>query len=860
MSVVLSSGEVRERYESGLAALRREFDYSGNGVAVVSGRTALVDDVVLACYEQLIEKEIVPPNCVSIVALGGYGRGSLLPHSDVDLLFLFRDAKHESAYKDPLSQIYLDLWDLKIRASATARTVVECGSLDAENPEFTVSLLDSRFLTGDRELFDEVRNTVLPSLMRKSGTSLMKMVCESARTRHAKYANTIYHLEPQVKEGPGGLRDYNLASWLALAKSFRASGLWPPPESLFQFPLRAELNSAFDFLVSVRCFLHYRHGRDDNQLSWEAQDAAAEKGIGAPSLSIQPGQWMREYFRHARTIRGASLQLIDDAMRTPPSLLDKLRAIPRKARTGAKADAPLPAILQLQNPPSLKTALAIFQRMATEPLRLSVDAQRLLRASVSQSANALPKILWPELSPILVARFAGSALRAMRDSGYLDVLIPEFKLIDALVIRDYFHRYTVDEHSILTVDTLHGLRSSESEWAQRFAEILEELDKPELLYLALLLHDVGKGVEGDDHVISSLSIAKQVLARLNLDSQDQDTVLFLIRSHLDMSASMRRDIFDSKVIAALAAKVETPEQLKMLTLLTYADISSVNPEAMTEWKAETLWHLYASTINFLNRHVDDAIVHGTLGSDGSRKFHSFPSALAKQLEPLLEGLPQRYLKIYSSEQIVQHFELFSRLQQDDVELSLLPHRDLYELTILSPDKPGLFATIAGALSGSGMEIVKANAFSNSSGIAVDSFYFKDRFRTLDLNASEHEQLKEKIARIVRGERSPDDLISSRTGFHRPATPKVQIETKVLLENESSTHSTLLEVVAQDRPGLLYQIAKSLAQLGCNIEIALIDTEGEMALDVFYLTANGRKLSDEMRDRLHDELQKKLSAG
>src|SRR5689334_20470311 len=323
MPVVLSSGEVRERYESGLAALRREFEMSGNGVAVISGRAALVDDVTLTCYNHLVEREIVPPSCVSIVALGGYGRGSLLPHSDVDLLFLFRDHRHEEAYKDPLSRIYLDLWDLKIRASASARTVVECGKLDHENPEFTVSLLDSRFLIGDRELFDGVRNKVLPGLMRKSGASLMNVVCQSARTRHRKYANTIYHLEPQVKEGPGGLRDYNLANWLALAKSFRASGLWPAPESLFESPLRAELNSAFDFLVSVRCFLHYRNGRDDNQLSWEAQDAAAEKGIGAPSPSIQPAQWMREFFRNARTIYGASLQLMEGAMGTPPSLLQR---------------------------------------------------------------------------------------------------------------------------------------------------------------------------------------------------------------------------------------------------------------------------------------------------------------------------------------------------------------------------------------------------------------------------------------------------------------------------------------------------------------------------------------------------------
>ena len=220
------------------------------------------------------------PDKICVAALGGYGRNTLFPHSDVDLLFLFKDAKQEAAHKDALSRVYLDLWDLKIRASATARSVAECGRFDRENMEFTVSTLDSRFLLGDRELFERVRAKTLPGLLRKSGQRLLMSVAESARSRHHKFANTIYHLEPNVKEGPGGLRDYHLACWLALVSHFRHASNWPDNGSLFEPRLQSELDSAVEFLFSLRSFLHYRHGRDDNILSWEAQDAAAANGIG----------------------------------------------------------------------------------------------------------------------------------------------------------------------------------------------------------------------------------------------------------------------------------------------------------------------------------------------------------------------------------------------------------------------------------------------------------------------------------------------------------------------------------------------------------------------------------------------------
>src|SRR5437764_2073492 len=480
MAVVLSSNEVRERYEDGLAALRRNFEQSGDGDAVVHGRSLLVDDVIASCFQQLTVQNSIPPDCVAVVALGGYGRGTLLPHSDVDLLFLFEDTKQEARYKDKLSRIYLDLWDLKIRASATARTVSECGQLDAGNVEFTVSLLDSRFVVGFPELFERVRVKVLPSLLRKSGKTLIDPVSESARSRHHKYANTIYHLEPNVKEGPGGLRDYNLACWLSFVSRFRHSRAWPDTASLFEAPLQKELNSALQFLMSVRCFLHYRNGRDDNLLSWEAQDIAAENAIGIQIRNgrLHASQWMRDYFRNARSIYGAAVQLLEEIPEKGKSLTARLQRWRRRNETtvlsivdGAVVLPPGYAL------PGVSEVLEVFERMAADPLRLSIQAQRkLLEAVPLVSTPDAQRALWPHLRRIVTSEYAADGLRAMRDCGLLDGLLPEFRLIDALVIRDFFHRYTVDEHSFLVIDTLHRLKVSGSGWSGRFAVCVCELE------------------------------------------------------------------------------------------------------------------------------------------------------------------------------------------------------------------------------------------------------------------------------------------------------------------------------------------------------------------------------------------------
>jgi [protein-PII] uridylyltransferase len=409
MPPLLSNSEIGERYEAGLAALRKEFDSSGHGVAVGRGRSRLVDEIIQHCFEQLVAQGM-PRDCVALVPLGGYGRAMLLPHSDVDLLFLFKDAKQEAAYKDALSRIYLDLWDLKVRASATARTVSECGRLDAENPEFTVSLLDARFLAGDSGLFDQAHKRVLPALLRKSGQKLIELVSESALIRHAKFANTIYHLEPNVKEGPGGLRDYNLGCWLALVSRFYRTRVWPDSESLFEERLRRELDSAFDFLISVRCFLHYQNGRDDNLLNWEAQDAAARMGVGINGRRLGSSQWMREYFRNSRSIYGASLQLLEEAPVKKRSL--RSRWLPRRPKAATSGfnvvdqRVVLPANFLATVP---NAALEVFRQLAGSPLRLGIEAQRVMTEAASSFATAAgQQSFWPFLRAILLSACAGN--------------------------------------------------------------------------------------------------------------------------------------------------------------------------------------------------------------------------------------------------------------------------------------------------------------------------------------------------------------------------------------------------------------------------------------------------------------------
>lgn len=774
---------------------------------MLAARTALVDQVVRERWAWM-------PAGIALAAVGGYGRAELFPFSDIDLLVLTADDKAQQAIKEPLSMLLRDLWDKGLRISQSVHTPKDCNQIDIANAELAVSLLDRRFLAGDETLFRQIRDP---------RADLGRDIARLTQERHLEFQGTIYHLEPNVKDAPGGLRDLQVLRWLG---KLGAGDEQNPPDTAVLFELR--------------CFLHYLAGRDDNRFTFERQDEIA-KLIGAET----PEGLMRRYYRAVRVIARLAKRRLDRFEAKGSSLFSQFRD--KTSRLSNSDFSVVRGEVLFRVPSAVGTdpgvVLRLFEFTAMHGLPLADDTMDRLERVTRTPGGSFET--WAQTQSGLLSTFrralglphAASALRTLHDCGALEAIFPELREMEALVIRDFYHRYTVDEHTLVAIQAVLNLRGMTGD---PFAELAAETEDFDLLIIALLFHDVGKGTPGEEHVGVSVRIAGPALRRVGISDRAWEVVSFLIAAHLELSAALSgRDLSDPAVIAEVAGKVGTVERLRLLTLLTWADISAVNPTAMTPWRRQLLWKLYTLLNTELTRELST---------------HAAPSEAlgSPELRAFVEGLPPRYLRIHSRAEMEEHLRLDTEGRDKGVAVSLV-RSEVWILTVVATDRPFLFASVAAAISSFGFNIVKAEAFSNARGKVIDTFAFADEHRTLDLNPEEVHTVVTTVIKAVRGEITMDHMLQRRPRVKPDA--RLLAGARVSFNNSASPASTLVELITQDRPGLLCDIASVISRSGGNIEVVLVDTEAKKAIDVFYVTRAGHKFSDAEAGELVEALTK-----
>jgi [protein-PII] uridylyltransferase len=794
-------------------------------VRALEERTSAVDALVLNAWQ----RHLASAAGAAGLAVGGYGRRQLFPYSDIDILLLFASEKSGASYKTEISAFLQQLWDSGLRVSQSVRTPAECWELHDDNIELNISLLDQRYLCGDAAIYGAMLGK-LPRSVHGHREALTRRLSRMTRERHARYNGTFHHLEPNIKEAPGGLRDLQLAGWLAQIAGATPQAFAPPVRT-------PELDEPRRHLFALRGYLHHHAKRDSNVLTFDAQEWVAEQlGVDEPAL-------MRDYFRSARTVYRSALRLLEAEEVRASSLFAQFQD--RRARVSNADFSVARERVYFRQPQQLavepELLLRLVQFVARHAMRLSLEADERIAARLPALREyfASSRPIWPAIREALALPHAPLALRAAHENGALAAVFPELERIDCLVIRDFYHRYTVDEHTLVAIQTLAALRDAKDPPAASFASLLSEVERPDLMLFALLFHDVGKGSPRNGHVDSSVRFAEGAMERIQMPAEERETVSFLIRRHLVMSAAMNgRDPFDPATAQYLAHLAGTVENLKCLTLVTYADISAVNPTAMTSWRAEQLWQLYLLTYNELTRELETERIE---------------EAESPELGAFLAGFPTRYLRTHSAADIQRHIRLEQDSRLRGVAVDLVKSGGVYKLTLVTQDRPFLFASIAGTLSSFGMNILKAEAFANRRGTVLDTFTFADPLRTLELNPSEVDRFTSTVDRAALGRADVKQMLLGRPRS-TPPSRKARIEPAVHVDDQASQSATLIQVVAEDRPGLLYDIASTISAQDASIDVVLIDTEAHKAIDVFYVTARGgRKLAPAKQHELQQAL-------
>ncbi len=778
---------------------------------------------------------------ISVFAVGGYGRGEMAPHSDVDLLFLTPYKITAWAESVIESTLYI-LWDLKLKVGHSSRTIRDCLRLGGEDFTIRTALLEKRFLFGDAPLGAELDTRLRKELFAGSEKAFVEAKLEERDARHEKYGER-YMVEPNIKEGKGGLRDMQSLFWIAKyvyhvddVHDLVARGLFTEDE--FETFARAER-----FLWATRCHLHLVTDRATEQLTFDLQvDVAERMGYTDSSGQRAVEVFMQDYFRHATAVGDITRILLTkleaDHVKSEP-LLQRLFGRKRKLKDGYVEVHGRLAISDetafLSEPLNL---LRIFEEALRTGLLIHPDAMRLVTANldlIDANMRKLPAARKLFLDLLLKHGNPERALRRMNELGVLSAVIPEFEPIRAMMQFNMYHSYTVDEHTIQCISQLAKIERRElTEDLPVASSILDEGVNRRVLFVALLLHDIGKGRD-EDHSILGAQIARVVTPRLGLKPAECDTVEWLVRYHLLMSdMAQKRDIADPRTVRDFAKAVQTRDRLDLLCVLTVCDIRGVGPNTWNNWKASLIRALYRQTRRAMEGGLE-ALNREQRGTDAKRNLRE---ALADWDAKALKTETARHYPPYWQGLHVTAHEVFARLLRDldnddiAIDLAIDEDRDATRACFALADHPGIFSRLAGALALVGANVVDARTYTTKDGFATAAFWIQDSDDS-SFESSRLPRLTKMIDKTLKGEIKATEAIKDRDKIKKRERA-FRVPTHITFDNTGSEIYTIIEVDTRDRPGLLYDLTRTLAEQHVYINSAVIATYGEQVVDTFYV--------------------------
>ena len=802
---------------------------------------------------------------IAVLAVGGYGRAEMAPHSDVDLLFLAPTKLTGWAESVIESTLYI-LWDLKLKIGHSSRTIEDCLRLSRDDYTIRTALLEMRLLTGNTALVRELRDRLWKDLFAGTQSDFIEAKLAERAERHKKQGGQRYVLEPNVKEGKGGLRDLQTLYWIAKymhraqkAAELVALGFYTKPEY-------DNFRAAETFLWAVRCHLHIVTGRASDTLSFDLQPEVAERmGYTDHGGRRAVEHFMQDYFRHATHVgeltRIFLTALEERHVKKAPDLLRLLRRR-KKVKPGYKVGLNRLAIedpkVFLADPLNL---LRIFEEGLRTGLLLHPDAMRLIAANLDKidaEVRENPEAVQIFLGLLLKHGNPERALRRMNELGVLSAFIPEFEPIVAMMQFNVYHHYTVDEHIIQCISTLAQIERKELiEELPLSSSILDAGVNRKVLYVALLLHDIGKG-RPEDHSILGAQIARRVAPRLGLNPDECETVEWLVRHHLLMSdVAQKRDIADPRTIRDFAKLVKSKKRLDLLTVLTVCDIRGVGPGTWNNWKAMLLRALHADTTVALENGAE-ALNRSNREDEAKRALRE---ALADWPRAELRAETARHYGPYWQGLGAETHVVFARLLRDipdneiRIDLKLDLDRDATRACFALADHPGIFSRLAGALAIVGANIVDARTYTTKDGYATAEFWIQDS-EGKPYEEARLPRLRKMIERTFAGEVVATEVLKDRDKVKKRER-EFRVPTKIAFDNEGSDIYTIIEVDTRDRPGLLYDLTRTLAANNIYIASAMIATYGVQVVDSFYVKDMfGLKLHAKSRQ---ESLDKKLRA-